>query len=235
MVAKAKNMGSQFLSSVTSFFTQLPGKIQNFLTQAVTKVATWGTNMVTKAKEGMSKVVTSVTTTLKELPSKVLSVGKDLVTGLWNGINDKLAWLKQKIASFTESVLSSIKAFFGVKSPSRETAWIGDMLDQGLAKGVLANADDPIKAMEKVSGSVLDAATADLDGLKLERSLQHTFTTPTTSAASSAEALLVKLDGIYERLGRLQIVMDSGALVGETIDKIDSALGTRQLLSARGV
>lgn len=48
-------------------------------------------------------------------------------------------------------------------------------------------------------------------------------------------ALLDKLDRIYERLSRLQIVLDSGALVGETIDKIDSALADKQALLARGV
>lgn len=48
-------------------------------------------------------------------------------------------------------------------------------------------------------------------------------------------AMLAKLNDIYERLNRLQIVLDTGTLVGETIEKIDSGLATRQLLRARGV
>ena len=48
-------------------------------------------------------------------------------------------------------------------------------------------------------------------------------------------ALLAKLDGIYERLGRLQIVLDNGTLIGESIDLIDAGLADKQLLSARGV
>ena len=48
-------------------------------------------------------------------------------------------------------------------------------------------------------------------------------------------ALLDKLDGIYDRLNRLQIVLDTGTLVGETIDKIDAGLGNVQSLRARGV
>jgi hypothetical protein len=51
----------------------------------------------------------------------------------------------------------------------------------------------------------------------------------------SSDTLLGKLDNIYDRLNRLQIVLDTGTLVGETIDKIDAGLATRQLLSARGV
>lgn len=49
------------------------------------------------------------------------------------------------------------------------------------------------------------------------------------------DALLAKLDGIYERLGRLQIVLDNGTLIGESIDLIDAGLADKQLLSARGV
>lgn len=48
-------------------------------------------------------------------------------------------------------------------------------------------------------------------------------------------ALLNKLDKIYDRLDRLQIVLDSGTLVGETIDKIDAKLNDRELLAVRGV
>lgn len=55
------------------------------------------------------------------------------------------------------------------------------------------------------------------------------------NAIGDNRALLAKLDGIYEKLGRLQIVLDTGVLVGEAIDKIDSGLATRQSLSARGV
>lgn len=48
-------------------------------------------------------------------------------------------------------------------------------------------------------------------------------------------SFLDKLDGIYERLGRLQVVMDSGTLVGEILDGIDTGLSNNQLLKKRGV
>lgn len=47
--------------------------------------------------------------------------------------------------------------------------------------------------------------------------------------------LLKKIDGIYERLGRLKMVTDTGALVGEIIDDIDAQLGKHQVYVARGV
>ena len=47
--------------------------------------------------------------------------------------------------------------------------------------------------------------------------------------------MLNKLDGIYDRLGRLQMVMDTGTLVGEIADPLDMVLAEKQMLADRGV
>ena len=47
--------------------------------------------------------------------------------------------------------------------------------------------------------------------------------------------LLAQLDRIYERLNRLQVVLNNGVLVGEILDDIDAGLADRQLLSERGI
>ena len=221
------------LSGLADTLKALPGKIWDAIVGAVQKVTQWGNDMVTKAKEGMKNVVTNVVNTLKELPSKVLSIGKDLVTGLWNGVNDKLTWLKNKISGFASSVLSSIKAFFGVHSPSTETAWIGEMLDQGLAKGVLDNADAPINAMRNVTGGVLGAAQG-FDGLSMERSLQRN-SMAAQAAASTSSGLTDKLDKILTAIERGQVLtIDGKQLVGQTAAMYDNELGRRRALAARG-
>lgn len=50
-----------------------------------------------------------------------------------------------------------------------------------------------------------------------------------------ARQLLAKLDGIYERLGRLQMVMDTGTLVGAIADPLDNVFAEKQLLADRGI
>ena len=235
MASRARAAGSNFINGAVNFIKQLPGKIWTFLSNAVSKVATWGTNMVSKAKSAMSRVVSSVTSTLKSLPSKVLSIGSNLVTGLWNGVSNKLQWLKNKLKSFTNSVLDSIKSFFGVNSPSRETAWVGDMLDQGLAQGVEDNANAPIKAMQKVSTGVLDAARNDVNGLQLERNLQTRTTAAQSAAASAGAGMLEKLDKILAAIEKGQVLtIDRKALIGATATDYDNTLGQRRALAARG-
>jgi hypothetical protein len=56
-----------------------------------------------------------------------------------------------------------------------------------------------------------------------------------SSGSSSDKEILTKLSGIYERLGRLKMVTETGALVGEIIDEIDDQLSERQRLIARRV
>lgn len=56
-----------------------------------------------------------------------------------------------------------------------------------------------------------------------------------SSSSSNDKEVLSKLNGIYERLGRLKMVTDTGAFVGEIIDDIDAQLSGRQRLVARGV
>ena len=234
LVARVKTAASNMLTSAANTLKNMGSRVQSAISGAIQKVVSWGTNMASKAKSAASKVVSSVYSTLKGLPSKVLSIGGDLVSGLWNGITNKLSWLKSKIKGFTSSVLDSIKGFFGVNSPSKETAWIGDMLDQGLAKGVLDNASDPVKAMQRVSGSVLDAATRPVDGLSLTRTLSR----PAAVSAAPVgieSSLGAKLDRILAAIERGQVLMiDGDALVGATANKMDNKLGQRRVLAARG-
>ena len=239
LVNRAKTAASNMLNNVTNTIKQLPGKIWSFLTQAVTKVGTWGTNMVSKAKAGMKNVISAVTSTLKELPSKVLSIGKDLISGLWNGISDKLSWLKSKISGFASSVLDSIKDFFGVHSPARSsgslktTDWVGEMLNEGLAGGLIDSAGTPIKAMQKVTGGVLDAAK-NVNGLEVERSLR-TRTTAAQVAAASSPGIGAKLDAILAAIEKGQVLtLDKKQLVGGTANEYDTTLGQRRALVARG-
>lgn len=230
---KAKTAVTDTLNTVRSTLSALPGKVYDAIKGAVDKVGTWGSNMVNKAKTAMSNVVTAVKDKLKSLPDDVLSIGGDLVSGLWNGINDKLSWLKDKISGFTSSVLDSIKDFFGVHSPSTETAWVGDMLDQGLAEGMLDNINDPVNAMKRVTQGVLGAAQS-VDGLSIDRQLSTTAATPSGAGADNT-GLLAKLDGILAAIERGQVLaIDGDALVGATADKYDQELGRRRVLAARG-
>ena len=239
MVSGAKTAATNMLNGVVNTVKNLPGKIYSSISDAVSKVASWGSNLAAKGKEAATSLFNAVVNGIKTLPSKLLSIGGDLVSGLWNGISNKVAWLKSKIRGFASSILSSIKGFFGVHSPARSrgalktTDWIGEMLDSGLANGLIDGADDPINAMRKVTGDVLGAAES-VDGLSLERQLQ-TSGRAIAARAGGGDAITGKLDKILSAIERGQVLMlDGEALVGATAEKYDNRLGRQRMLAVRG-
>lgn len=232
MATKAKEAGSKFINGVVNFVKTLPSKLWTWLQNAIAKVVNFGTQAVSKAKTAAKNILNAVVNGVKSLPDKIKSIGKNLVEGLWNGITNAKDWLIGKIKGFTDGVLDGIKDFFGVHSPSRETAWIGEMLDRGLAAGIEDNADAPLDAMTSLGDDLLGEADA-MNGLTLERRLNTTFNN--TGADSAASGLLAKLDSILAAIERGQILtIDGGTLVGATAGRMDSTLGQRRTLAARG-
>ena len=74
----------------------------------------------------------------------MLDVGKNLVQGIWNGINNATAWVLEKIRGFGASIVNGIKNIFGIHSPS---AIMRDEVGKNLALGV---ADGTLKGMSPV-------------------------------------------------------------------------------------
>lgn len=89
--------------------------------------------------------------------SKLASVGKNLISGLWKGIKGAGGWLWDKVTGFLDGIWDGIKDFFGIASPSKEMAWIGEMIDQGLAHGILSAEGVVSKATDQLSGNMLDS------------------------------------------------------------------------------
>lgn len=233
MVGAVKSAGTSIMNGITGALKSLPDKMLSLGKGGMSKLVSAIKNAAGSIKTAAKTLFNNVVNTFKSLPSKMGSIGKDLVRGLANGISDMAGWVLNKIKSFSSSILNGIKSFFGVHSPSTETAWIGEMLDKGLAKGVEDHADEPLKAMTDLSQGMLDEAD-ELNGMTINRQLNTAFTA--SAPMSSAETgILSKLDKILTAIENGQIIaIDGEALVGATLSAYDAKLGQRRLLAARG-
>lgn len=129
----------------------IQGAIQMFMA-IVQAIPTIISTLVTKVPQ----IITAIVQGLKDGISKIKDVGKNFVEGLWNGIKDKTKWITDKIKSFSEDVLKSIKGFFGIKSPARRIAKeVGKPIVEGLAKGVHDNLHVAIAAVEEMGDELL--------------------------------------------------------------------------------
>lgn len=90
-------------------------------------------------------------------PSSLVSIGTNLIKGLWQGINNVTGWITDKIKGFGKSVIDSIKNIFGIHSPSKEFAWIGKMNVMGLAEGFTKNKDMVTQAVTDMSDEAMNA------------------------------------------------------------------------------
>lgn len=151
---------SNIASKVVSAFKNIPNNIKTFFTNAWNNIKKAWSNVTSFFVDIKEKIINS----FKNLPSQMLSVGTDLVKGLWNGIKDMSSWIIGKIKGFTGDVLGGIKKFFGIKSPSREMAKIGKFLDEGLAQGIEKNEKVVTKATDELGKNVLTS----LSGIEKE-------------------------------------------------------------------
>lgn len=73
------------------------------------------------------------------LGSLLLDKGRNLVEGLWNGINNARQWLKDKIMGFvTDAIPGPIADALGIASPSKVAAKLTRWVPRGMAGGMLA-------------------------------------------------------------------------------------------------
>lgn len=82
------------------------------------------------------KIISSLFNYFKQMPKMALDIGINLVKGIWNGISNVTSWVLGKIKGFGKSILNGIKGIFGIKSPSKEFAWVGKMNAEGLIEGM---------------------------------------------------------------------------------------------------
>ena len=73
----------------------------------------------------------------------MLSIGRDIVTGIWNGISGAKDWLTGQISGFADGVISGFKDSFGIHSPSTLMRdQIGRYLAEGVGVGFAENMPD---------------------------------------------------------------------------------------------
>ena len=89
---------------------------------------------------------------------EAVNVGKNLVQGLWNGIQNSASWLLSKIRSWCGSILNGIKAFFGIHSPSTVMRdEVGFMISKGLAEGIEDGRSEVQKVMDNMNEQLLES------------------------------------------------------------------------------
>ena len=117
--------------------------------------------IIVEIVKAIPQIITGIVNALMNGISSIVEVGANLVRGLWQGIQQLASWLWDKVSGWISSIWNGILDFFGIASPSKEMAWVGQMMVKGLSGSIEDNGDEAVKAAEAMSEDI-DGVMQDL-------------------------------------------------------------------------
>ena len=109
-------------------------------------------------KEHIAKpFIDGIATALGVDSSDVIDAGKNIITGLYNGLVAGFNALKESIKTVFEDIWTAIKGVFGINSPSTVAAEAGGFILQGLVNGFNEVINSTIETIKGIFGGIWDA------------------------------------------------------------------------------
>lgn len=172
LIALVENLPT-IISTIVQAIPEIITGIVNALTNNIPLIVEAGVTLLTaiitnlpliiwEIVKAMPQIITGIVNGLMSGIGSIVEVGANLVRGLWEGIKSLGSWIWDKVSGWASGLWDGIKNFFGIKSPSTKFAWIGKMLDEGLAKGITDNVKPVTKAMDKLSEEATQSFESDL-------------------------------------------------------------------------
>ena len=136
-------------------------KIKDTISNAVASIKTFFTETIPNAGRTAVKW-------FQRIPDQMRDVGRNLLMGLWNGISDKIAWLKSKVSGVVDRIKSWFtgKNGFDEHSPSKWSNGVAKYVMQGMADGFengLPSLMDSVGGVTDRIKNGLDFGTASID------------------------------------------------------------------------
>ena len=222
---KFVNAGKEAIKKIKEAFSELPEKLKEVFTKAAEKWSEAWSNI----KEKCGQIVTKIKEAFGKLKDKMKEVGKDIVKGLWNGINSKVQWIKDKITGWCGKIGGAIKDFFGIASPSKLMAEYGKFIDEGLANGIENNSKIAINAMKELGEDALG-------GINVNGVVQSNVVAASATPSIASDRKLDQIEALLKQIAEGgDVYIDGSKLVGATANRMEKALTDINYSRQRGV
>ena len=152
---------------IASVINSLISNIDKFIEAGITIFTALISNLpaiIQGIVSNIPQIISAILNAFSSLPSQMAEIGKNLVKGLWNGIQSLKNWITDSVKGFCSNIWGGIKNFFGIHSPSRKMAWAGEMLVEGLSGGIDDDSKTAYKSARKLSegiSDIVDSITSD--------------------------------------------------------------------------
>lgn len=213
---------TQAIPQLIAMLPQIVVKIVRTLSAHLPEILSTGLQMMVQlaagivrgignAVSGARNVVSSIVGALRQAPSMVLDIGTNIVSGLWQGIQNSAGWLREKVSGWVHGIMQDIKGFFGIHSPSR---LMRDEVGKYLAEGIGVGFEDEMGAVSKQMQDAMPSTDA----------FAQTYDLGSVSAAQQASngygSQSNLINALVEALQDVRVVLDdevAGRFVKKTV------------------
>jgi len=183
--------GVRDVERILSWFTGLPAMFGRWIAGAASAVWSAGVHFL----EWYVTLPVKIVEHLSGLPGKMLSIGENIVKGIWNGISGAAGWLAGKITGFGSSIIGDIGSAFGISSPSKKTYPHGMFLGMGLGNGFVASIPYVTAAARRVASAVLGVTSRLAPGSVIGSALAGSAVGPAAGYGGGPLEITIRVEG----------------------------------------
>ena len=198
------------------------------LIQNLPRMLQQGVQLIGQLAMGIIRAIPQVVSTVPKIFSRVFSafrginwgsIGSNIIDGIKRGITNGASKLVEAAKNLAKKAFDAAKNFLGIKSPSKKFEWIADMSVEGVVKNTRAG----FGKLERVGAEAAKAYLGAWDGMTLSA---YKWANYQSAPGGNVYAdLLAAVNGLGDRISRMRMVTDTGALVGELAEGMNAQLG----------
>ncbi|MBQ1293694.1 MAG: hypothetical protein IIY21_06620 [Clostridiales bacterium] len=162
------------LNLVNGIIDNLPQIVETAVTTMAQFVATIGEHLPQILMKGIEIIGKLIAGLLQALPKLIAtipqiimamakaflsydwpSIGRNILEGIKNGILNAVSTVVEAAKEAASAIWETVKSFFDIGSPSKLMAYAGEMIDEGLANGIIDNRGLVDNAMNALGNTAL--------------------------------------------------------------------------------
>lgn len=149
----------QVIESIVSSLSQMAPRLITAAARIILELAKGLIKSIPTLIKSIPQIIKAIVSGLLDGIKEIRDVGSQLLTGLWDGINDKVSWLKGKVAGVVDKIKGWFtgKSGFDEHSPSKWAADVFEKLLEGGAEGLENGERGLLSTVGGVVGAVKDS------------------------------------------------------------------------------
>lgn len=145
----------QIVSGLVQAIVGSVGQIAQAGIQLLTSLITALPNIISTIVRAIPQIVSAIVQAFLSLRGQLVEAGSNLLHGLADGIGNAIGAVVARAQAAAQAVVSSVKGFFGIASPSKVfREEIGKQLMLGLAGGIAGYATEAVSAAEDAADEI---------------------------------------------------------------------------------